>query len=138
MKNLLDTMVIAEYQKPAPATKVIDWLSLQIEESLFLSVLTIGEIEKGIAKLLVSKRKNNLEVFLENLITRFDRRILPLDTQTLRRWGRLIGSLEKKGRILPIVDSLLAATALEYDLTIVTRNTNDFMGTDARVLNVWD
>lgn len=138
MKTLLDTMVIAEYQKPAPETKVIEWLSSQIEESLFLSVLTIGEIEKGIAKLAVSKRKNNLEFFLENLVTRFDRRILPLDTQTLRRWGRMIGNLEKKNRILPIVDSLLAATALEYDLTIITRNTDDFAGTGARVLNIWD
>lgn len=138
MKNLLDTCVIAEYQKPAPDTKVISWLSSQIEESLFLSVLTIGEIEKGIAKLPASKRKNNLEAFLESLVTRFDRRILPLDTQTLRRWGRLIGSLEKKGRILPIVDSLLTATALEYDLTIITRNTNDFTVSGARVLNVWD
>ncbi len=137
MKNLLDTCVIAEYQKPAPDTKVINWLSTQIEESLFLSVLSIGEIEKGIARLPASKRKNNLEEFLENLVTRFDRRILDLDTQTLRRWGRLTGSLEKKGRILPIIDSFLAATALEYDLTIITRNTNDFAGTGARVLNIW-
>ncbi len=80
MKNLLDTCVIAEYQKPAPDTKVINWLSTQIEESLFLSVLSIGEIEKGIARLPASKRKNNLENFLENLVTRFDRRILDLDT----------------------------------------------------------
>ncbi len=138
MKNLLDTCVIAEYQKPLPDAKVMSWLTSQIEESLFLSVLTIGEIEKGIARLPVSKRKNNLEAFLENLIARFDRRIIDLDTATLRRWGRLTGNLEKKGRVLPIIDSFLAATALEYDLTIITRNTADFTGTGARVLNVWD
>ncbi len=138
MKNLLDTCIIAEYQKPLPDAKVIFWLSSQIEESLFLSVLTIGEIEKGIARLPASKRKNNLEAFLENLITRFDRRILDLDIPILRRWGRLSGILEKKGRILPIIDSFLAATAIEYDLTIITRNTNDFTGTGARVLNIWD
>lgn len=138
MKNLLDTCVIAEYQKPAPDVKVMSWLVSQIEESLYLSVLTIGEIEKGIARLPVSKRKNNLEAFLENLIARFDRRIIDLDTATLRRWGRLTGNLEKKGRVLPIIDSFLAATALEYDLTIITRNTADFTGTGARVLNVWD
>ena len=138
MKNLLDTCVIAEYQKPAPDIKVMNWLAAQIEESLFLSVLTIGEIEKGIARLPASKRKNSLETFLATLVTRFDRRILHLDTAILRRWGRLTGSLEKKGRVLPIIDSLLAATALEYNFTIVTRNTADFAGTGAPVLNVWD
>ncbi len=138
MKNLLDTMVIAEYQKPAPDAKVIDWLTSQLEESLYMSVLTFGEIEKGIARLPASKRKTNLEVFLENLVARFDRRIIDLDIATLRRWGRLTGNLEKKGRVLPIIDSLLAATALEYDLTIITRNTADFTATGARVLNVWE
>ncbi len=138
MKNLLDTCVIAEYQKTAPDTKVMNWLAAQIEESLFLSVLTVGEIEKGIARLPASKRKNSLEIFLENLATRFDRRILNLDTPILRRWGRLTGGLEKKGRVLPIVDSLLAATALEYNLTIVTRNTADFADTGVPVLNVWE
>jgi toxin FitB len=138
MKNLLDTCVIAEYQKPLPDVKVMSWLNSQIEESLYLSVLTIGEIEKGIARLPASKRKNNLEMFLENLVTRFDRRILDLDTKTLRRWGQLTGSLEKKGRVLPIIDSFLAATALVYDLTIITRNAADFTGTGSRVLNIWD
>jgi toxin FitB len=138
MKNLLDTCVIAEYQKPVPEVKVITWLSSQIEESLFLSVLTVGEIEKGIARLPASKRKNNLKVFLENLVARFDRRIINLDTAILRRWGQLTGSLEKKGRILPVIDSLLAATALEYDLTIVTRNAADFTATGAPLLNAWD
>ncbi len=138
MKNLLDTCVIAEYQKPAPDIKVMNWFAAQIEESLFLSVLTIGEIEKGIARLPASKRKNNLEIFLENLVTRFDRRILNLDAPILRRWGRLTSGLEKKGRVLPIVDSLLAATALEYNLTIVTRNTADFADTGVPVLNVWE
>ena len=138
MKNLLDTCVIAEYQKPAPDVKVMNWLAAQIEESLFLSVLTVGEIEKGIARLPASKRKNSLEIFLENLVTRFDRRILNLDTLVLRRWGRLTGNLERKGRVLPIVDSLLAASALEYNLTIVTRNIADFADTGAAVLNVWE
>lgn len=138
MKNLLDTCVIAEYQKPVPEEKVIGWLASQMEESLFLSVLTIGEIEKGIARLPASKRKKQLESFSENLVARFDRRIIALDLRTLRRWGRLVGSLEKKGRVLPIIDSLLAATALEHDLTIITRNAADFAATGARVLNIWE
>lgn len=138
MKNLLDTCVIAEYKRQAPDAKVMKWLASQIEESLFLSVLTIGEIEKGIVKLSASKRKTDLEDFLEVLLSRFDRRVFSLDTAILRRWGSLTGGLERKGRVLPIIDSLLAATALEHDLTIVTRNTDDFTGTGARVLNIWD
>lgn len=138
MKFLLDTCVIAEYQKRVPAAKVIGWLSSQLEESLFLSVLTLGEIEKGITRLPASKRRRELENFLDRLVSRFDRRTLALDAPTLRRWGRLTGNLEKKGRVLPIVDSFLAATALEYELTIITRNTADFKGTDAQILNIWE
>lgn len=138
MKHLLDTCVIAEYQKPAPEIKVIEWLNNQIEESLFLSVLTIGEIEKGIVRLPASKRKTGLADFLENLLARFDRRIITLDTAVLRRWARLVGSLETKGRVLPIIDSLIAATALEQDLTVVTRNEADFAQSGVKILNLWD
>lgn len=138
MKYLLDTCVVAEYKKPAPDRKVIEWLDAQIEESLFLSVLTVGEIEKGIVRLPVSKRRTDLENFLETLLIRFDRRIIALDTAILRRWAQLTGVLEVKGRVLPVVDSLLAATALEYDLTIITRNTSDFDETDVQILNIWE
>lgn len=138
MKHLLDTCVIAEYQKPAPEIKVIEWLDNQIEESLFLSVLTIGEIEKGIVRLPASKRKTELANFLEILLARFDRRVITLDTAVLRRWARLVGSLETKGRVLPIIDSLIAATALEQDLTVVTRNEADFAQTGVKILNLWN
>lgn len=138
MNSLLDTSVIAEYKKPVPSAKVIEWLNTQLDESLFISVLTIGEIEKGIARLSASKRKTDLLSFLEILLVRFDRRVLPLNTQIMRRWGNLVGNLETIGRVLPIVDSLLAATALEYDLTIITRNVSDFEGTGANVLNIWN
>ena len=138
MNKLLDTCVVAEYKKPAPETKVIQWLDSQIEESMFLSVLTVGEIEKGIVRLPASKRKTDLENFLEVLLARFDRRIISLDTAILRRWAKLVGSLESKGRVLPIIDSLLAATALEHDLTIITRNESDFTDTGAKVLNIWE
>lgn len=138
MNHLLDTCVVAEYKKPAPAVKVVEWLDAQIEESLFLSVLTIGEIEKGIVKLSASKRKTDLSIFLETLLARFDRRIIPLDTTIMRRWATLTGSLEKKGRVLPIIDSFIAATALENDLTVVTRNEVDFALTGVKILNIWN
>ncbi len=138
MKYLLDTCVLAEYKKPVFDRKVIEWLDAQIEESLYLSVLTVGEIEKGIVRLPASRRRTDLENFLHALVIRFDRRVISLDTAILRRWARLTGVLEIRGRVLPVIDSLLAATALEYDLMIITRNTADFEDTDIEILNIWE
>lgn len=137
MRYLLDTNVFAEYSKLNPQQKVIDWIDSQSPESLYISAVTIGEIEKGIVRMPPSKRKAGLEKLLERLILRFDIRILVLDTATFRLWGKLVGRLENKGRTLPVLDSLLAATALEHDLTIVTRNDADFKPTGAKVLNIW-
>lgn|SRR5574341_724318 len=137
MNFLLATCVFAEYQNQKPNQKVISWVDSQTEESLFISVLTIGEIEKGIAKLSVSKRRSYLREWLDQLIHRFDRRIIPLDLAVLRRWGALCGELERKGRVLPVMDSLIAATALAHHLTVVTRNEDDFKHTGCRILNVW-
>ncbi|MEJ7622730.1 MAG: type II toxin-antitoxin system VapC family toxin [Pyrinomonadaceae bacterium] len=137
MAYLLDTCVLSEYKKLIPNAKVIDWLESQSDELLFLSVLTIGELEKGIVKMPVSKRKNDLEAFVETLLVRFDRSILGLDTAILRRWGIIMGRLETEGRPIPVIDSLMAVTALEHDLTIVTRNEEDFAPTGVKVLNLW-
>lgn len=84
-----------------------------------------------------SKRKTDLEGFVKTLLARFDRRQFDLDTPVMRRWGKMVGSLQAKGRILPVIDSLMAATALEHTLTIVTRNEDDFKPTGAKVLNLW-
>ncbi len=138
MSYLVDTNAVSEFRKKQPNQKVLDWFAAQAEESLFLSVITIGEIEKGIAKIIDPIGKDKYEIYLENLILRFDRRILPISLKIGRRWGKLFGTLQKTGRVLPNWDSLIAATALEHDLTIITRNTDDFTGTGARVLNVWD
>lgn len=138
MSYLADTNAVSEFSKKQPNQKVVDWFAAQAEESLFLSVITIGEIEKGIAKIIDPIGKAKYEIYLENLVLRFDRRILPVSLKIGRRWGTLFGTLQKSGRVLPNWDSLIAATALEHDLTIITRNTDDFTGTRARVLNVWD
>lgn len=137
MNFLLDTCVFAEYQNKKPDQKVIDWVDSQTEESLFVSVLTIGEIENGIARLPISKRRSNLSIWLESLIYRFDKRIVPLDVEVLRGWGKLCGVLEEKGRVLPVIDSLIAATSLTNNLTLVTRNVDDFSGTNCAILNIW-
>lgn len=137
MNYLLDTCVLSEYKKLRPDSKVIAWLDEQTEDSLFLSVLTVGELEKGIVRMPASKRKTDLEAFLDTLIVRFDRRLIDLDRSILRRWGVLIGTLETKGRTLPVIDSLMAATALEHNLTVITRNEDDFVPTGAKVLDIW-
>ena len=137
MSYLLDTCVFAEYSNPKPVQTVVDWLDVQSDESLYISVLTIGEIEKGIVKLPSSKRRTGLESLLEQLLLRYDSRIVDLDRNILKNWGRLTGQLEKTGRPLPVIDSLLAATALERDLTLVTRNESDFHSTGVKILNIW-
>ncbi len=137
MKYLLDTCVLSEYKKPTPAAEVLAWLDAQPDESLYISVLTIGELEKGISKMSPSKRKTDLAAFVETLIARFDRRILDLDTRALRCWGIMIADLEFKGRPMPVIDFLMAATALDRDLIVVTRNHSDFTETGVKLLNPW-
>ncbi len=123
--------------KKKPSPKVIDWLDAQIEQSLFISTITIGEIQKGISALPASKRRAALAEWLEELIYRCDERVLPLDVRVLRSWGEMTAKLEKKGRVLPLMDSLIAATAITHDLRIVTRNTDDFAQTGALALDIW-
>ena len=137
-RYLLDTCVFAEYSKPRPNDKVFDWIDAQDQEAQFISVLSIGEMEKGISRLPSSKRRRSLEAVLDSIVNRFDRRIIDLDVAVLRRWGQIIGALESKGRKQPVIDSLIAATALQRDLIIVTNNTHDFADTKAAVLNIWD
>lgn len=137
MSHLLDTCVLSEFKKKQPEQKVIDWLDAQIEESLFLSAITIGEIQKGITLLPSSRRRNDLEIWLENIILRYNTRILPLDTKVMKAWGELSSRLEQKGRVLPFIDSLIAATVLVHKLVLVTQNEKDFAGTGAKILNLW-
>lgn len=138
MSCLLDTCVICEPGRKQPSPRVLRWLDEQPEESLYLSVLTFGEIRRGCARLPVGSKRKALERWLErDLAERFTGRILPVDTPVADLWGRLQAGAEAKGHKLPTLDSLLAATALTHGLTLVTRNIDDFASTEAEVLNPW-
>ncbi|MDP2752625.1 MAG: type II toxin-antitoxin system VapC family toxin [Rhodocyclaceae bacterium] len=128
MTWLLDTCVLSEYIKKTPAATVIQWLDEQNEDELYISVVNLGEIEKGIFNLRVTDaiRSKKLTTWFETLKQRFAGRILPLDAATLHDWAQLTAGAEIGGRCLPIMDGLIMATAQHHDLTVVTRNTGDF------------
>jgi len=137
MNFLLDTCTISEPKQKRPNKKVLEWLDAQDESKLYLSVLTIGEIRKGITRLESSREKAELEKWLEQLRARFSRRILPLSEKTFLVWGKMYGEFERKGIVRPAFDSLLEATALEHDMIFVTRNVKNFHGSQVTVLNPW-
>ena len=138
MKFLLDTCLISELVKKEPNAAVLKWLDERDEQSLFLSVLTPGELQKGISKLSTGVRKDDLQAWIEHdLIERFEGRILDLDLETALIWGKLQGETELKGEKLPVMDSLIAATAIAHGLVVVTRNVKDIERCRARVYNPW-
>lgn len=128
MSWLLDTCALSEYVRKAPAAGVIQWLDEQDEASLFLSVVSVGEIEKGILKLRAgdARRSQKLTAWLGKVEQRFAGRILPLDAAALHAWAQLSAAAELAGRKLPVMDGLIMATAQCHGLTVVTRNTEDF------------
>jgi tRNA(fMet)-specific endonuclease VapC len=138
MKYLLDTCVVSEFVATSPEKRVLDWLERVDEHSLWLSVLTIGELSKGIEKLPHSKKRATLALWLNHdLPRRFEGRIAVLDTETLLLWGMLCARLEKLGSPMPAIDSLIAASVLHLDCTLVTRNTHDFRNAGAQLFNPW-
>lgn len=135
MSYLIDTNVLSELRRKSPAPEVVDWFSQRPPTTLHLSVLTLGEIRKGIEGVNDEIRRQSLIDWLEtDLPTFFTGRILSVDGAVADRWGRLIAAA---GRPLPAIDSLLAATALEHDLVLVTRNIKDFAGLPVQVFNPW-
>ena len=138
MKYLLDTCVISEVIKRKPSSKVIKWIKQEEESNFFISVLTIGELHKGIEKLDKSKRKEELHNWVENdLKERFCNRIINIDMQVVMVWGKIQGMTERAGKPMPAIDSLIAATGVTHHLTVVTRNTSDMKESGAALLNPW-
>jgi predicted nucleic acid-binding protein len=136
---LLDTNCISELVRRRPDRRVMEWADAANEASLYLSVLTLGEIRKGLAALPQGTRRTKLETWLEvDLKSRFHDRILPVDAEVADRWGLLTAGAKRKGKPLPVIDGLLAATALHHNLTVVSRNTGDFARAGVAVLNPWE
>lgn len=135
MSYLVDTNVISELTRPKPAPAVAAWFEEVADEALHLSVLTLGELRRGVEKLPAGKRKERLRYWLEQeLPAWFGTRLLPIDAAVADTWGRLQAGAE---RTLPAVDSLIAATALHHHLRLVTRNTMDFDVPGLETINPW-
>jgi predicted nucleic acid-binding protein len=136
---LLDTNIISELVKPKPEANVTEWVENTDESLLYLSVLTLGEIRRGIAALPQSRRRATLEAWLDkDLRARFEDRILVIDQEVADRWGLLTAAARTSGIALPVIDGLLAATALEHNLTLVTRDTGQIPSMGVAVFNPWE
>jgi predicted nucleic acid-binding protein len=136
---LLDTNVPSEFSRDRPEPRVVAWLKAQPPTRLYLSAVTIGEIRKGLVVLPQGRRRTELEAwFHTDLLVWFRNRILPVTDSIADRWGVLEGQCQLKGTPLNTADGLIAATALEHDLTLVTRNVKDFAGLGVVLLNPWD
>jgi len=135
---LLDTNIISELAKARPEAKVTAWIEATDENLLYLSVLTLGEIRKGITSLPDVARRNVIERWLENdLVVRFSGRILPVDLAVADRWGRISGSASARRSPLPVIDGLLAATAQQHGLTLVSRDVRHLARTGVSTFNPW-
>ena len=135
MSYLIDTNVLSELRRKTPSAGVAAWISQRPPATLYISVLTLGEIRKGIDALADRARKIKLIDWLETeLPAFFTGRILPVDAQVADRWGRMLAAA---GRPLPAIDRLLAATALAHDLILVTRNVKDYAGLGLQIIDPW-
>jgi len=135
---LLDTNVVSEWAKPSPDAGVIRWLVEQDEDRLFLSVITLAELRRGVERMGLEARRSRLEQWLEDEMTeRFAGRILGIDERIANQWGRFLALSEGRGKRMNLMDGFLAATAGVMGLTLVTRNTKDFEVSGCSLLSPW-
>jgi len=138
MNYLLDTCFISELRKPEPNKLVLEWFNTVEENSLFISVLTIGELRYGIALLPENAKRNDLEDWLRSIENSFNDMIIPIDEKIAGRWGEMRAAARARGNSLSVIDGLLAATCDIYELILVTRNEKDFEATGIRINNTWE
>ncbi|MGD1100826.1 MAG: type II toxin-antitoxin system VapC family toxin [Terriglobia bacterium] len=137
MRVLLDTCVLSELRHPKGHPGVRQAVDALNEEELFVSVITVGEILKGVSLLREGPRRRALETWLQTLERDYGNRLLSIDLETTRIWGELTASAQKAGRVVPATDGLIAATALRHGLRVMTRNTADFEPTEVLLVNPW-
>ncbi len=138
MSYLIDTCCISELVKNKPNQNVVKWFADRDELSIYLSVITFGELRKGIEKLPDSKKKKELNRWVkEDLNQRFKNRVLNITIEEVNKCGEILAAAEKSEKPLPAIDSLIAATAQVHDLSVVTRNTQDMEGSGVEVINPW-
>ena len=136
---LLDTNVPSESWRPQPKANVAAWLESQVKAGQFISVVTVGELRKGAILLPPCAKRTQIEYSIEVLIPEwFGERILPVTQTIAERWGVLDAQRQRIGRPLGVADGMIAATALEHGLTLVTRNVKDFEDLGVTILNPWD
>jgi toxin FitB len=132
MTFLVDANVLSEPTKPAPSSKVIDWLSAN-ERTLVVDSIILGELCIGILALAPGRKRRQLEQWFDALMQTIE--CLPWDATVSRRWAKLVVDLKQKGKTMPLLDGMIAATALHHDLTIATRNTRDFKKAGLKVFD---
>ncbi len=138
MRLLIDTNVLSEVAKPAPATRVLEWLDKLDEDRSFISVISIAEIRRGVALMDSGRKRDALDAWLSHdLPLRFEQRMLPVEEKVAFAWGDLMGSAKRSGRGLLSMDGLIGATALAHELTLATRNKRDFQGFGIDLFNPW-
>ena len=137
MRVLLDTCVLSELRRPEGNQGVRHAVESLRSDELFLSVLSIGEITKGIAVLKESRKKRTLQAWLQAMERHYSDRVLPVDLETSHIWGELTAAAQKVGKMIPTSDGLIAATALRHGLHVMTRNSEHFEPTGVFLLNPW-
>lgn len=139
MAFLLDTCTLSEMVTVRPDTNVLNWFGAQDDRDLYVSVITIGELERGIYQMPASRKRVQLEAWcFDKLIPSFQGRIISIDRKLITTWAKMVAELKVKGLARPSFDSLLEATAFENDLIFVTRNVRNFVDSSVTILNPWE
>lgn len=137
MRMLLDTCVLSELYKPEPLVTVYEAVNNIPDEHLYLSVITLGEISKGIALLSDGQSKQALLQWFTTIEHEYFERLLPINAETAAIWGKITAKAQQEGFIIPASDGLIAATALQHGLHLMTRNVKDFEPTHVMLVNPW-
>lgn len=138
MNYLFDTCVISEIVRPTPCREVLQWIEQIPDNNIYLSVITIGELQKGITLLGESRRAQQLQHWLQNEVTkRFKHRLLPIDYKVATTWGKITAAAQAAGTPKPAIDALIAATALANNMILVTRNTSDMTFPNLALIDPW-